>query len=157
MLSKTEAGSWEESSRACGSQGANLTSLHSLSEVEMLLKLLANCKQHRAVQIYEVLFVIETPGVYYWDTKYCIACVNAVVCAVSGESTEVWIGLWKQASLPTVEWSDGSPVTLTLWHQYHPPHNLTDAALCAKADRKVGNSVLVLLSCKTTLQASRAL
>lgn len=77
-----------------------------------------------------------------------------MVCAVSGESTEVWIGLWKQASLPTVEWSDGSPVTVTLWHQYHPPHNLTDAALCAKADRKVGNSVLVLLLCKNTLKAS---
>lgn len=66
-----------------------------------------------------------------------------MVCAVSGESMEVWIGLKKEASSPTVEWSDGSPVTLTLWHQHHPPHNLTDATLCAKADRKVGNPVLV--------------
>ncbi|TNN74512.1 Secretory phospholipase A2 receptor [Liparis tanakae] len=97
LLSETEAGSWEESSRACGSQGANLTSLHSLSEVEMLLQLLKN---------------------------------------LTGESAEVWIGLWKRASSPTVEWSDGSPVTLTLWHQYHPPHNLTDATLCVKADAK---------------------
>lgn len=46
MLSETEAGSWEESSRACGSHGANLTSLHSLSDVEMLLNLLTNCKYH---------------------------------------------------------------------------------------------------------------
>lgn len=68
-----------------------------------------------------------------------------MVRAASGESTEVWIGLWKPASSPTVEWSDGSPVTLTLWHQYHPPHNLTDATLCAKAERKVGNPALVLL------------
>ncbi|KAM6979939.1 secretory phospholipase A2 receptor [Aplochiton taeniatus] len=37
-----EAMSWEESSRACDAQGANLTSLHSLSEVEALLDLLAN-------------------------------------------------------------------------------------------------------------------
>uniref|UniRef100_A0A3Q3JVM7 Phospholipase A2 receptor 1 n=1 Tax=Monopterus albus TaxID=43700 RepID=A0A3Q3JVM7_MONAL len=110
VLSETEAGSWEESSRTCGSQGANLTSLHSLSEVEMLLNLLANCKD-----------------------------------------MEVWIGLWKQASSPTVEWSDGSPVTLTLWHQYHPPHNLTDATLCAKADRKEGNWLLV--SCDEQLSA----
>uniref|UniRef100_A0A8C4H179 Phospholipase A2 receptor 1 n=1 Tax=Dicentrarchus labrax TaxID=13489 RepID=A0A8C4H179_DICLA len=107
MLSETEAGSWEESSRACGSQGANLTSLHSLSEVEMLLSLLANCKEHHAIQIHEVVF----------------------------------------------KWSDGSPVTLTLWHQYHPPHNLTDATLCAKADRKVGKPVLVLLFCKNSLEA----
>lgn len=56
----------------------------------------------------------------------------------SGQGTEAWIGLWKQASVPTVEWSDGSPVTFTFWHQYHPPHNLTATALCAKADSKVG-------------------
>lgn len=62
---------------------------------------------------------------------------NALGRAVSGDATEVWIGLRKPASLPTVEWSDGSPVTLTLWHQYEPPHGMTDAALCAKADRKV--------------------
>uniref|UniRef100_A0A3P8UC50 Phospholipase A2 receptor 1 n=1 Tax=Amphiprion percula TaxID=161767 RepID=A0A3P8UC50_AMPPE len=103
VLSESEAGSWEESSRACGSRRANLTSLHSLSEMEMLLNLLAN---------------------------------------FSGESMEVWIGLWKQASSPTVEWSDGSPVTLTLWHQYQPLHNLTDAALCAKVDKKKGNWLL---------------
>uniref|UniRef100_A0A3B4X721 Phospholipase A2 receptor 1 n=1 Tax=Seriola lalandi dorsalis TaxID=1841481 RepID=A0A3B4X721_SERLL len=110
VLSETEAGSWEESVLACGSQGANLTSLNSLSEVEMLLNLLANCKDHH-----------------------------------------VWIGLWKRVSSPTVEWSDGSPVTLTPWHQLHPPHNLTDAALCAKADRKEGNWLLV--SCDERLPA----
>lgn len=62
--------------------------------------------------------------------------VSAMLCADSGDSTEVWIGLWKRGSSPTVEWSDGSPVTLTLWHQYHPPPNQT-GILCAKADRKV--------------------
>uniref|UniRef100_A0A7N8Y3Z2 Phospholipase A2 receptor 1 n=1 Tax=Mastacembelus armatus TaxID=205130 RepID=A0A7N8Y3Z2_9TELE len=102
----SEAESWEESSQTCGSQGANLTSLHSLSEVEMLLNLL---------------------------------------------TVEVWIGLWKQATSPTVEWSDGSPVTLTLWHQYHPPHNLTDATLCVKADREEGNWLLA--SCDEQLPA----
>eukprot|EP00064_Thunnus_orientalis_P003314 superscaffoldBa00000265_g3323 len=112
VLLEAEAGSWEESSQACGSHGANLTSLHSLSEVEMLLSLLAN---------------------------------------FSGESSDVWIGLWKQVSSPTVEWSDGSPVTLTLWHQYQPPHNLTDAALCAKADRKEGTWLLA--SCDERLPA----
>uniref|UniRef100_A0A3Q3WZL2 Uncharacterized protein n=1 Tax=Mola mola TaxID=94237 RepID=A0A3Q3WZL2_MOLML len=101
-----EPRSWEESTRFCGSQGANLTSLHSFSEVEMLLVLL---------------------------------------------SMDVWIGLQKQASLPIVEWSDGSPVTLTLWHQYHPPQNLTDASLCAKADKKEGNWLLV--SCDEQLPA----
>lgn len=46
VLPETEAGSWEESSRTCSSQGAKLTSLHSLSEVEMLLNLLTDCKYH---------------------------------------------------------------------------------------------------------------
>ncbi|XP_011608367.2 secretory phospholipase A2 receptor [Takifugu rubripes] len=110
LLSETE-GTWEESSEACNSRGANLTSIRSLSEVEMLLDLLAN---------------------------------------YSGDSTEVWIGLWKRGSSPTVEWSDGSPVTLTLWHQYHPPPNQTDI-LCAKADRKEGNWLLV--SCDERLPA----
>uniref|UniRef100_A0A3Q4N3Q5 Phospholipase A2 receptor 1 n=1 Tax=Neolamprologus brichardi TaxID=32507 RepID=A0A3Q4N3Q5_NEOBR len=76
VLPEAEVGSWAESSQECHSYGANLTSIHSLSEVEMLVNLLANCKE-------------------------CY----------------VWIGLWKQALLPAVEWSDGSPVTLTLWHQ----------------------------------------
>lgn len=48
LLPKAEAGSWEESSRACSSEGADLASLHSLSEVEMLLKLMANCKEKQA-------------------------------------------------------------------------------------------------------------
>ncbi|KAF3686592.1 Secretory phospholipase A2 receptor [Channa argus] len=112
VLSETEAASWEDSSRTCSSQGGNLTSLHSLSEVEMLLKLLAN---------------------------------------FSGDNMEVWIGLWKPASSATVEWSDGSPITLTLWHEYHPPPNLTDATLCGKADRRGGNWLLA--SCDERLPA----
>uniref|UniRef100_A0A3Q2YRI2 Phospholipase A2 receptor 1 n=1 Tax=Hippocampus comes TaxID=109280 RepID=A0A3Q2YRI2_HIPCM len=101
------AGSWEESSQACLSRNANLVSLHSLSEVEMV---------HN-----------------------------------SGEASAMWIGLRKQVSSAAVEWSDGSPVTLTMWHQYHPPHNLTGATLCAKADRKEGAWVLV--SCDEQLPA----
>lgn len=62
--------------------------------------------------------------------------VTATLRADSGDSTQFWIGLWKRGSSPAVEWSDGSPVTLTLWHQYHPPHNQTDT-LCAKVDKKV--------------------
>ncbi|KAM9765691.1 secretory phospholipase A2 receptor [Menidia menidia] len=112
VLTETEAGSWEKSSQACNSQGANLTSLHSLSEVEALIILLAN---------------------------------------LSGESGEFWIGLRKQALSPAVQWSDGSPVTLTLWHQYHPVHNLTDAALCAKVNREKGNWLLA--SCEERLPA----
>uniref|UniRef100_A0A3Q4HY65 Phospholipase A2 receptor 1 n=1 Tax=Neolamprologus brichardi TaxID=32507 RepID=A0A3Q4HY65_NEOBR len=41
----TKVGSWAESSQECHSYGANLTSIHSLSEVEMLVNLLANCKE----------------------------------------------------------------------------------------------------------------
>lgn len=127
MLSETE-GTWEESSEACNSHGANLTSIRSLSEVEMLVDLLANCKN----------VVGEGPSVFgsFFFAEHRLGCVNASPCPDSGDSAEVWIGLWKPGSSPTVEWSDGSPVTLTLWHQYHPPHNQTDV-LCAKADRKV--------------------
>lgn len=56
LLADTETGTWGEASDACRSRGANLTSVHSLSEVEMLLKLLTNCKQRRAIQIYDVFF-----------------------------------------------------------------------------------------------------
>ncbi|KAJ3594100.1 hypothetical protein NHX12_006432 [Muraenolepis orangiensis] len=42
VLPVEEAGSWEDSSRACGSLGAHLVSIHSLSQVELLLGLLAN-------------------------------------------------------------------------------------------------------------------
>lgn len=78
----------------------------------------------------KISLLLKVVGLPYTDL------VNCMLCADSGDSTEFWIGLWKQGSSPTVEWSDGSPVTLTLWHQYHPPPNQTDT-LCAKADRKV--------------------
>ncbi|XP_042179949.1 secretory phospholipase A2 receptor isoform X2 [Oncorhynchus tshawytscha] len=100
-LAEAEAGSWEESSTACNSVGANLTSLHSLSEVELLLGLLAN---------------------------------------ISGSGSEVWIGLIKKLSSSAVEWSDGSPVDLTLWHVHHPTHS--NSQLCAKTDLTEGNWLL---------------
>ncbi|XP_077481364.1 secretory phospholipase A2 receptor isoform X2 [Stigmatopora argus] len=109
----SEARNWEESSRACVNHHANLTSLHTLSQVEMLQSLLAN---------------------------------------YSGETSGMWIGLWKPASSPRVEWSDGTPVTLTVWHSYHPPDNLTNANYCVKADRKGGAWLLV--SCDEELQAA---
>ncbi|XP_024150676.1 secretory phospholipase A2 receptor [Oryzias melastigma] len=112
VLPESEAGSWQKSSGACSSQGANLTSIHSLSELEMLLRILAN---------------------------------------VSGENLEVWIGLRRPSSSPAVEWSDGSPVTLTLWQQFQPVHNLTETPLCAKLEGKKGNWLLV--SCAEQLPA----
>ncbi|CAL8246528.1 unnamed protein product [Lota lota] len=45
VLPVEEAGSWEESSQACISCGAHLTSLHSLSHVELLLSLLGNLSE----------------------------------------------------------------------------------------------------------------
>ncbi|XP_061743297.1 secretory phospholipase A2 receptor isoform X2 [Nerophis ophidion] len=112
LLSQADAGSWEESSQACVSHGATLTSLRSLSEVEMLLSLLAN---------------------------------------VSADSSAAWIGLRKPASSASVEWSDGSPVSLTMWHQYHPPRSLAGATMCVKADSKEGAWLLV--SCDERLPA----
>ncbi|XP_037835854.1 secretory phospholipase A2 receptor isoform X2 [Kryptolebias marmoratus] len=106
VLPEPGAGTWEDSSRACGSQSANLTSLHFLSEVEALLRLLAN---------------------------------------YSGDGLEFWIGLWKPAASPAVEWSDGSPVTLTRWHQNHPVPNRTEPTLCTKLDPKEG--LWLLASC----------
>ncbi|XP_061669890.1 secretory phospholipase A2 receptor [Syngnathoides biaculeatus] len=69
--------------------------------------------------------------------------LHSLLANYSGESSGMWIGLWKGASSETVEWSDGSAVTLTMWHQYQPPRNLSGASLCAKADRKDGTWLLV--------------
>uniref|UniRef100_A0A672ISJ2 Phospholipase A2 receptor 1 n=1 Tax=Salarias fasciatus TaxID=181472 RepID=A0A672ISJ2_SALFA len=109
VLSEPGGGTWEESSRACGALGANLTSIHSLSEVEMLLNILANY------------------------------------------SAEVWIGLRKPPSHAAVEWSDGSPVTLTPWRQYHPRHPVLDTALCVSVDTTKGTWLLT--SCEKRLPA----
>lgn len=67
VMSGTE-GSWEESSEACNSQGANLTSIRSLSEVEMLLDLLADCEN----VVGEDLFVFEGSGFCLCDC--CAVC-----------------------------------------------------------------------------------
>ncbi|XP_067116050.1 secretory phospholipase A2 receptor [Osmerus mordax] len=98
-----EAGSWEESLAACDSDAAGLASLHSLSEVKLLLRLLAN---------------------------------------LSDAHSEVWIGLVKKVRSAEVEWSDGSPVTLTLWHTQQPVYHHGNGLLCAKADRKEGSWTL---------------
>lgn len=61
-------------------RGANLTSLHSLSEVEMLLRLLTNCKAHRNVK-----FIFGE--IYQVNTTQCFVCVNmnAMFCRFRGE------------------------------------------------------------------------
>uniref|UniRef100_A0A3P9Q7G5 Phospholipase A2 receptor 1 n=1 Tax=Poecilia reticulata TaxID=8081 RepID=A0A3P9Q7G5_POERE len=104
VLAEKESGSWKESSRVCGSLGAKLISLRSLSEVEMLLNLLANRKSVR-------------------QQTCCILSDNICVSKC-------------------VEWSDGSPVALTLWDQYQPVPNLTDSTLCVKMETEVRRGVL---------------
>lgn len=64
VLSETD-GTWEESSEACNSLGANLTSIRSLSEVEMLLDLLADCEN----VVNEDLVVFESSG--FWLPLLC--------------------------------------------------------------------------------------
>ncbi|XP_030627762.1 secretory phospholipase A2 receptor [Chanos chanos] len=96
-----EPKTWENSSNACKALTADLTSIHSLSELELLLSLLSNVS-----------------------------------------SQEIWIGLYKPAGSPTVEWSDGSLVTLTLWHQQEPSHRHGNTQNCVKANRKDGTWLL---------------
>lgn len=57
VLSETE-GTWKESSEACNAQGANLTSVRSLSEVEMLLDLLADCENVAAEDLFVFWFCL---------------------------------------------------------------------------------------------------
>lgn len=71
VLPESEAGSWQKSSGACSSQGANLTSIHSLSELEMLLRILANGEDHTvAHNDGGNAFVMEDKTVFY-------LCLNA--------------------------------------------------------------------------------
>lgn len=93
-----EKGSWDNSSNTCKALGAQLTSIHSLSEQELLLALLINAS----------------------DSK-------------------VWIGLYMESGSPAVEWSDGSPLTLTSWQRQQPFPRREDKRMCVAADRKNGN------------------
>ncbi|KAI5626605.1 secretory phospholipase A2 receptor, partial [Silurus asotus] len=93
-----EKGSWDNSSTTCKGLGAQLASVHSLSEQELLLALLINAS----------------------DSK-------------------VWIGLHMEAGSPRVEWSDGSPITLTPWQRQQPSPRREDKRTCVVADKKNGN------------------
>ena len=61
-------------------------------------------------------------------------------CPVSDAHADVWIGLVKRVRSAEVEWSDGSPVTLTFWHTQKPRYYHGKGWFCGKADRKVGPS-----------------
>jgi hypothetical protein len=63
-LAEAEAGSWEDSSTACNSIGANLTSLHSLSDVELLLGLLANGESESGVLYSSMWYIVCST---FWD------------------------------------------------------------------------------------------
>uniref|UniRef100_A0A8C8GRA6 Phospholipase A2 receptor 1 n=1 Tax=Oncorhynchus tshawytscha TaxID=74940 RepID=A0A8C8GRA6_ONCTS len=64
-LAEAEAGSWEDSSTACNSIGANLTSLHSLSDVELLLGLLANGESGSGVLYSSMWYIVCS---LFWDS-----------------------------------------------------------------------------------------
>ncbi|TRY88119.1 hypothetical protein DNTS_031499 [Danionella cerebrum] len=92
-----EKSSWDDSSRACKAFEAELVSIQSLSQQELLLKLLSNG---------------------------------------NGSDSKVWIGLFKEAKLQTVQWSDHSPVTFTSWHSQEPSHQDGDGYVCVTVDSK---------------------
>uniref|UniRef100_A0A3Q3FMD6 C-type lectin domain-containing protein n=1 Tax=Kryptolebias marmoratus TaxID=37003 RepID=A0A3Q3FMD6_KRYMA len=105
VLPEPGAGTWEDSSRACGSQ--------------------------RTVLLRSGFgFLFHICSSWFSD---------------SGDGLEFWIGLWKPAASPAVEWSDGSPVTLTRWHQNHPVPNRTEPTLCTKLDPKVTRFLRLLV------------
>uniref|UniRef100_A0AAY4BW24 Phospholipase A2 receptor 1 n=1 Tax=Denticeps clupeoides TaxID=299321 RepID=A0AAY4BW24_9TELE len=83
-----EPQTWENSSAACHSVGADLVSLHSLSEVELLITLLTN-DMHRhkwaqCVSSREVLYVCLWLNVWTWSPKgQTSVCVCVCVCCCS--------------------------------------------------------------------------
>lgn len=92
-----EKASWDNSSSACRALEAELVSIHSLSQQEVLLKLLS----------------LEP-------------------------NSKVWIGLHKEATLQTIQWSDKSPVTFTSWNSQEPSRRYDDKRVCVTADPKQG-------------------
>ena len=64
-----EAGSWEESLEACDSEAAGLASLHSLSEVKLLLRLLANREKLPPAVPLETTVNVVTAATL--ETSYC--------------------------------------------------------------------------------------
>lgn len=99
VLSETE-GTWEEASEACDAQGGNLTSIRSLSEVEMLLDLLAECES--AVGDKPVWF-LGVWGFGYAPAMLCVQILGIVrssgsACG-SGDHRLLWSGLTAHQSL----------------------------------------------------------
>lgn len=89
--------------------------------------------------------------------KAVIICLYLSVWVLASDS-KVWIGLYMEAGSPTVEWTDGSPLTLTSWQQKQPSPRLEDKRMCVAANRKVrstgkGQKVIVtsLLNNKITM------
>nr|XP_055039953.1 secretory phospholipase A2 receptor isoform X1 [Misgurnus anguillicaudatus] len=92
-----KAASWDASSNACKALEADLLSIHSLSQQELLVKLLSNVSK-----------------------------------------SKVWIGLYKEAKSPAVQWSDNTTVTFTSWYSQEPSHRHGDERICVTADSEDG-------------------
>ncbi|XP_028835603.1 secretory phospholipase A2 receptor isoform X2 [Denticeps clupeoides] len=104
-----EPQTWENSSAACHSVGADLVSLHSLSEVELLITLLTNVS-----------------------------------------SLGAWIGLHKRDSSASVEWLDGSAVSMTLWHPQEHLQYDSSTHVCAQTNKQ---GTWLLIGCEEMLPA----
>uniref|UniRef100_A0A3P9BBN9 Phospholipase A2 receptor 1 n=1 Tax=Maylandia zebra TaxID=106582 RepID=A0A3P9BBN9_9CICH len=137
VLPEAEAGSWEESSQECHSYGANLTSIHSLSEVEMLVNLLANgWKKHGhscymvtgQEQSYEdALMGYYCKGSLLTVENFEQAFVNSLLSESGAKSSMYyWIGLRDQDQGRKGEYRwlhhNGSslPLTFTNWNKHQP-------------------------------------
>uniref|UniRef100_A0A3Q4I6W0 Phospholipase A2 receptor 1 n=1 Tax=Neolamprologus brichardi TaxID=32507 RepID=A0A3Q4I6W0_NEOBR len=137
VLPEAEVGSWAESSQECHSYGANLTSIHSLSEVEMLVNLLANgWKKHGhscymvtgQEQSYEdALMGYYCKGSLLTVENFEQAFVNSLLSESGAKSSMYyWIGLRDQDKGRKGEYRwlhhNGSslPLTFTNWNKHQP-------------------------------------
>lgn len=104
-----------------------------------LQRLLLTCDYNTTESVAQACLLITETFNSYHIFRVFKHCHNLSLLSVwvPASDSKVWIGLYMETGSPTVEWSDGSPLTLTSWQRQQPSPRHEDRRMCVAADRKV--------------------